>query len=893
MRSLDKLRLRARSLFRRLRVEDELAAEMRFHLEQQIEENLAAGMTADEARHAALRTVGGIEQLKEECRDMRRVNWIEHLVQDLRYAARTLRKSPGFTTVAVLSLGLGIGANTAIFSLMNAVMLRKLPLPEPDQLVQFIYTGPTGWNSWFGYTQFERFRDRTQTLSGVVASVPLRRISVTARGGSELSTGEVTTGNTFAVLGVNPRLGRLLSPMDDAPGSAVVVLSSNYWQRRFGADPAVIGEPVLINQLPFTVIGVAQPEFFGVTFGQAPDLWIPLRALDQIAPQKNRWTQTFTSWIRIMGRLNPGVQRDQAQAELDVIHRQLLLEELAASDKARSESMQKFVQASHLQLRPAANGTTAGLRRQYELPLTLLIAVAGLVVLIACANVANLLLARASARQREVAVRLALGAGRGRVLRQLLTENLLLWGLGGALALGIAWWGSAALLRGVSTGAATIPVDVRPDWMVFGFAAAVSLSTGVLFGIAPALRATRIDPGPAMKDNSRQTTRSSRGLDRVLVVVQVALSLALVAGAGLFVKTVVNLWTINPGYVRENVLMFSLDARLSGYTDDQSAALHRQLLWRFQTIGSVSAASVSAVRPVDDQAYFIDMVSKVDGRELADSERIKVAWNAMGPGYFATLGTPLLLGRDFELRDDKSAPEVVIVNESLAGRALPGENPIGHRLGKATIIGVVKDSIYGELREAPRAVLYHSVFQSGNSNLTYELRYAGDLTGVLEAARREVAAVDRNLPLFRVKTLRVQAEESLVKERVVAMLASFFGALALLLACVGLYGLMAYAVVRRTAEIGIRMALGARSPQMIWLVLRETLLLATAGIAVGIPVVLWTARYVKTMLYGVTPADPWNIGLAAVTMVGGAMLAGYLPARRAAGIDPMVALRQD
>jgi predicted permease len=878
-------------------VEDELAAEMRFHLEQQIEENLAAGMPADEARHAALRTVGGIELLKEECRDMRRVNWIENLVQDLRYAGRTLRKSPGFTAVAVLSLGLGIGANTAIFSLVNAVMLRKLPVPEPDQVVQFIYTtspgwNSTDWNSWFGYPQFERFRDRTQTMSGVVASVPLRRISVTARGGSELSTGEATTGNTFAVLGVNPRLGRLFSSGDDAPGTALVVLSSNYWERRFGADPAVIGERILINQVAFTVIGVIQPEFFGVTIGQSPDLWTPLRALDLFVPQPTRWTATFTSWLRIMGRLKPGIQREQAQAELDVIHRQLLAEDLAAAER-RSESMQRFVQASHLQLKPAANGVTGGLRQEYELPLKLLIAVAGLVVLIACANVANLLLARASARQREVAVRLALGAGRGRVIRQLLTESLLLSGLGGVVALAIAWWGSTALLRAVSTGDAAIPVDVRPDWIVFGFAAAVSLATGVLFGIAPALRATRIDPGPAMKDNSRQTTRSSRGLDRALVVVQVALSLVLVAGAGLFVRTVVNLWTISPGWDRDNVLMFSVDASLSGYTREKRAVLQRQLLERFQTIGSVRAASVSAVRPVDDQAYFVDMIGEVDGRRLADSERIKVAFNALGPGYFATVATPLVLGRDFELRDDASTPEVVIVNESLARRAFPGENPIGHRLGKATIVGVAKDSIYGGLRGDPRPVLYRSVFQSGNSNVTYELRYSGDSASVLEAARREVAALDRNLPLFRVKTLRVQAEESLLKERLVAMLASFFGALALLLACVGLYGLMSYAVVRRTAEIGIRMALGARSPQMLWLVLRETLLLAAAGVVVGIPVVLWSARYVKSMLYGVAPTDPWTIAMAAVIMVAVTTVAGYLPARRAAGIDPMVALRQD
>jgi len=825
---------------------------------------------------------------------------MERLWHDLRYSWRSLRKSPGFTAVAVLSLALGIGANTAIFSLLNAVVLRLLPLRNPEQLVQFTYTfpktGPDNWNSWFDYPQFERFREQSKTLSGIFGGTSIGRVNIAFRGTSVLARGDAYTDNFFSVLGVTPQTGRLFSADEDRADASVAILSDRCWRSQFGADPSIVGGTVTINQIPFTVIGITPPEFSGIALGSGTDAWVPLHTLDRFTPDKKRWTETFSSWMLIAGRLQPGVSRDQAQAELDVLHRRLLAEQLSVSELRDRENMQRFVAESHLVLRPAANGVNSGLRDNYTFPLKLLMWVAGIVLLVACANVANLLLARASYRRREIAVRLALGAGRWRVVRQLLTESILLASIGGALALAIAWWGSATLVRMISTGDSPMPLDVRPDWRIFAFTSVVSLLTGILFGLAPALRGTRVDPGPAMKEGARNATQSSRVLDRLLVITQVALSVVLITGAGLFVRTLQNLWAVNMGYERDNILMFSVDAKLAGYPPDRAAAVYHEILERVQALPDVQSTSASIVRPVDDQFSLIDQINEVDGRWLADRDVINVAWNAMSPGYFSTVATPILSGRDFGPRDKENALPVVIVNETLARRAFPGQNPIGHRLGDGTIVGVVKDSLYGGPREQPRPVLYHPLFQHGRDQeyrwgfVSFELRYRS-AANLLEQVRREIAVVDRNLPVFRAKTLRQQSAQSLLRERLLATVSSFFGALALLLACLGLYGLMAYAVARRAAEIGIRMALGARRDHMLWLVLRETLWLTLAGIAAGLPLALWAARYTQSLLFGIGSADPLTIAATIALLIGVAALAGYIPARRALRVDPMAALR--
>jgi predicted permease len=839
MRLADKMKRLFDNLIGRDRLETTLDAELRVYLDEMTERKIRQGIPPAEARRQALLEADGVDQVKEQVRDTWLGTGIETTIRDVHYAVRTLRRSPGFTITALLSLALGIGANTAIFSLLNAVVLRLLPVGEPRQLVQFAYTQPgpppNNWNSWFGYPQYERFSAQTKTLNGVFGGVGLGRVNVSYRGTAGLAQGDAYTDNFFSVLEVAPQFGRFFAAGEDRTDASVIILSDRYWRNRFGADPSILGATITLNQVPFTVIGITPPKFTGITVGSGPDLWVPLHALDRLTTDRKRWTASFTSWMLIAGRLQPGVSLAQAQSELDVIHRQLIEEQLSVSEIRSRESMKRFVRESHLELLPAETGMYSGLRNNYALPLKLLMWVAGIVLLVACANVANLLLARASNRRREIAVRLALGAGRARVMRQLLTESILLAIAGGVLALAIAWWGSTVLVRLISTGESPVPLDVHPDWRIFGFTAAVSLITGILFGLAPALRSTQVDPGPAIKEGARQATPSSRVLDRALVVVQVALSVVLITGAGLFVRTLGNLWSADLGYDRENVLMFSLDAQLAGYSKARAGAVYRDVLERLQALPDVRSASVSYVRPLDDHFYLVNAVEEVDGRKLPDRDRIRIAWNSMSPGYFNTTGTPILLGRDFDLRDNDASPKVVVINESLAARALPNQNPIGHRLGDATIIGVVKDTHYNGVLDKPRPVLYWALFQSPpNFDVSFELRYRSG-AGLLDQARRAVAEVDRNLPVYRARTLRAQTGQSLIRERLLALLSSFFGGLALLIACLGLYGLMAYSVSRRTGEIGIRIALGARRGHVMWLVLRETLWLALAGIASGIP----------------------------------------------------------
>src|SRR5438132_2860662 len=532
-----------RSLFRKNQVDRELDDELRAYQEMATEEKIKQGMSGRDALRAVRLEQGGVEATKEVLWSARWESFIETCWQDLRFASRTLRKSPGFTVVAVLTLALGIGANSAIFSLLNAVVFRLLPVRDPQQLVQFTYTGIGDWNSYFGYPQLERFRSEAKTLSGIFGGTGLDRVNVVFHSTANLAQGEAYTDNFFNVLGVTPEYGRLFADGDDLNGS-VAVLSDRYWQLQFGADPSVAGETVLINQIPFTIVGVAAPGFSGVRLGNSPDLWVPLHALDRFKPDRNRWNVPFTSWLAIAGRLQPGVTRAQAQAELDTIHRRLLAQQLSEVEQP-GQNLQKFVRESRLVLRPAKNGLPSGLREGYTFPLELLISIAAGVLLIACANLANLLLARASSRRREIAVRLGLGAGRTRVIRQLLTESVLLASMGGAHALLIARGGTAVLVRMLSSGDTHVPLDVRPDWVVFAFTAVVSLATVALFGVGPALRSTQIDPGPALKEGTGQATRVSRGLNRVLVVAQVALSIVLVTGAGLFVRTLQKLWKVD------------------------------------------------------------------------------------------------------------------------------------------------------------------------------------------------------------------------------------------------------------------------------------------------------------------------------------------------------------
>jgi predicted permease len=886
----------------RNRRDAELEEEIEFHLREEARQAEAAGLTAEQARWAARRELGNVALTMEDTRAAWGWMPIERCWQDVRYAVRMLRRNPGFAVAAVLSLALGIGANTAIFGLLNAVLLRTLPVADPQRLVQFANTIPL-WEtgspsaaSLFGYPQLAHLEAHATTLSGIIGGTGIGRLNVGFQGRAALADGDACTGNFFSVLGIAPQRGRLFSAGDDRADAAVAVISDSYWRNRFGADPAIVGSAIAINRIPFTVAGIAPREFTGVSVGSGPDIWVPLHALDRLQPDHGRWTEAFSSWMWMAGRLGPGVSRERAQAELDVLRGQFLKRQLAVSEIGGMPNVRRFVRDGRLVLRAASTGVSSGLRDRYAYPLTLLLGVAGIVLLVACANLANLLLARASQRRREIAVRMAIGASRGRLVRQLLTESMVLAALGGMLAVPLAWWGGTLLLRMISAGGAPLPVTVAPDWPVLAFAAAVSVATGILFGLAPALLSTALDPAPAMKEGSSRAGRRSRTLDRLLVVAQVALSVVLIVGAGLFVHTLHELWNVDMGYDRANVLLFSVDAKLAGYPADRAGAVYRNILARLRTLPGVTSASASIVRPVDDEFRLEQRVNEIDGRGLAEADEIHVSWNSTSPGYFSTVATPILDGRDFDLRDGERASPVVIVNQSLARRAFPDGSPLGHRLGDSTVVGVVKDARYGGAREQPGPVLYSPLFQHGPEReyrwgfVSFELR-SGGRGGLLDEVRRAVAAVDPNLPVFRVRTLVAQAERELVKERLLAALSSFFGALALLLASVGLYGLMAGAVARRTGEIGIRLALGARPGHILWLVLGETLSLTLAGVALGIPLALWAARYAKSVLFGVGPADPMAIAGAVVLLIGVAALAGFVPTRRALRVDPATAVR--
>ncbi|HXJ92812.1 MAG TPA: ABC transporter permease [Terriglobia bacterium] len=908
MRFFYKLPLRLRSLFRRNGVEQELSDELGFHLEADIAQRIAEGMTPEEARYTALRELGGVEQIKEECRDMRRVNFIDNLIQDVRYGFRMLAKSPGFTAVVILSLALGIGANTAIFTLLNAIVLKALPVQHPEELVQFSETYPNGSeNSFMSWPEFERIHDRNRTLSGAFAFTGIGRVNVVFEGKAGLAAGQLATGEYFSTLCLIPAAGHFFTDEDDKAKRPVAVISYRLWQRRFAGDFSIIGRAITVNQVPLTVIGITPAPFFGLEVGDSPDITAPMTLLGQLTAGQPDWEGAFDTWLEIMGRLRQGATRQQAQAEFSVIYHQFLTDYAPTAGADQRQSMARMLEKARLNVKVGTQGFKGGLRRDFSLPLQIVMIMVGIVLLVACANVANLLLARATSRQREIAVRLAIGAGRARLIRQLLTESILLAGAGGVLGLVVAGATSHLLLRMVSTGDSPMPVDLTPDLRVLAFAAGVSLLTGILFGLAPALRATRVDLTPSLKEGRSQfggqNRRRTLGLDRMLVTAQIALSLTLLVGAGLFIRSLQRLWAINPGYDRNNLLMFSLDPRLAGYKENgKLAGLYTQMLSDLRTLPGVRSASLSLVRPVDDEAYWVNGIIAIDGRKLAENENIHIAVNAVGPSYFANLGTPMLLGREFGPVDDQHSPQVAIINEILARRCFGDKNPIGHRLarhggGEFRIVGVVKDSRYGGVKDAPPGVLYQPFFQLSLADVffstTFEVQYSGGLSTTLDEVRRQVRSIDPTLPLFRVNTLEAQTRDSFVKERLIATLSTLFGSLALLLACIGLYGTIAYGVTRRTGEIGVRMALGAERANILRMVLRESMTLVALGIIIGVPAALATSRLIATMLYGVKPTDPLTIVTATAVLAGVALLAGYLPSRRASRVDPMVALRYE
>jgi len=870
--------LRLQTLFRRDRAAQRLDDEIQFHLEQQIIENIAAGMSPEQARYVAKRTFGNPTFLKENTRDTWGWRWLENLYEDLRYGLRMLWKNPGFTATAVLSLALGIGANTAIFSLMDALMLRLLPARDAQNLVLLHIQSDFS----FSYPIVRALAEQRDIFDGV-AGFSGWVFNADSRGSIVAVQGAVATGGYYETLGLNPTLGRFLTEDDDRPGAPLVaVISYGYWERQFAQDPRVVGQSLRLNGVPVEIIGVSPRGFVGANVGSIADITTTVAAVPRVDPSSASLVGAGNFWLRVLARPKMGVSVAEAKARLasvwpGIAERAIPADWPADRRKALADASFEF----------AAGGTGyTTLREMFWKPLLVLMAVVGLVLLIACANVANLLLARTTARQRKIAVRLAIGGGRGRILRQLLTESVLLSLIGAIFGIGLAWLLSRVLVAILSSGPMQVVFELAPNWHVIGFTSAIAIATGSSFGLAPAFQATAAGPSPVLKENAGMGSSRSRLLP-ALVITQVAVSLLLVIGAGLFVRTLQNLKNLDPGFKREGVLLVNLEGRRIGIPQDLPDAVQR--------VSGVISASVSTHTPLNGSTWSEPAVPK--GQLIPENDN--AYFIGAGPGFFETLQTPLLSGRGFTERDSGKSPAVAVINETYARRYFPGQNPVGQQLSAFVrgqredleIVGLSTDSKLAGLRAAPPPTVYVSYFQlTGNFPTTLEIRASGSLPQVASAIQKGLQPRFPDAPI-EVRALSEQVHAAIVQERMMATLASGFGALALALACLGLYGLLDYSVARRTREMGIRMALGARPGRLIGMVVRSAVQFVALGSALGLPAAWAASQLVRSMLFGLTPADPATIAGSALLLAIAALLAAYVPARRAANVDPMVALR--
>ena len=824
------------------------------------------------------------------------------LWQDLRYGARMLMKNPGLTSIAALTLALGIGANTAMFSLIDAVLLKSLPVRRPDELV--LLSGE------YSYHGLRVMREYDQVSTGLAAFTDVR-LGVSIAGQDEPTVlGHLVSGNYFSVLGVRPIIGRLLVDDDDrAPGAhPVAVISHGYWSRRFGADPEVVGKTIRLAGMPFTIIGVTPPEFFGAEVGRSPDIFAPVMMAPQFidAPPGSSSILEADNYriFTLFGRLKPGVTQTQALAGLDAPFRQVR-DELAKAFSGGKPWVAEQISRETLSVSSFSGGLSQ-LRRQFSNSLLILMSVVVVVLLIACANLANLLLARASGRKKEIAVRLCLGAGRGRLIRQLLTESLMLAVIGAILGLLFASWGRQLLLALMSTGSTPVSLDVRTDYRVLGFTGGVSILTAILFGLMPAFRATRVDLSPALKDNARGLGGGifRMRLGKALVVSQVALSVVLIAGAGLFVRTLYNLNHQRTGLKHENVLAVRVEPKGSDNKHANSARLsqiYRGLIERVEALPGVSSATLSNPSPFSRGSFdaaFRPGQLRVDGSPATDQNPILIA--QVYPRYFLTLGISLLSGRDIQLSDcSPDAPKVVVINKTLARRVFQNSDPLGRRLSRSDtdpgfeVVGVVDDVKFGSLREEFASVIYYPFPNgpTGRGQMTLQARTTGDPSSLTPAIRAEVRRIDETMAVFDVRPLSAFIAATIVQERLLTMLLSFFGLLAMLLAAIGLYGVIAHSVSQRIQEIGIRISLGARSRDVLRLVIGQGMKLVLIGVIVGLAAAFGLTRLLKTLLFGVSATDPLTFAVIALLLTLVALLACYLPARRATNVDPMIALR--
>ncbi len=827
------------------------------------------------------------------------------LIQDVRQALRTLRKSPVFTSVAIVSLALGIGANTAIFTLMDQVLLRMLPVQNPEQLVMLDQQGPTQGSvendHAFSYPMYQDFRHHSPVFSGVLARFPLS-MSLSYRGQTERAAGDLVSGNYFDVLGVRALAGHTFTQDDDrTPGAhPVAFLTYGYWQRRFGGDRSILNQTLLINGHPMTVVGIGPPGFHGTEVGRSADLMTPMMMKAQMTPTWNALDNRRNWWVNIFARLKPGVSVRQADAAMNVLYRQIQAEEVKAIQGWDQKQRDRFVN-KHLDILPGDKGQS-GLRQQVSAPLKVLMWMVGLVLLIACANVANLLIARAAGRQREIAVRLALGAGRIQIARQLLVESLLLAVAGGAAGLIVASWAGDALIQFVPVEAAARSFTTAPDLRVLSFNFAIAIAAGLLFGMAPALRTTRPNLATTLKDQVGNIAGGSSQVRfrKALVVAQMAVSLLLLVGAGLFARSLYNLKSVDPGFRAENLMTFSIDPSLNGYSQSRIQELYARLQQDIAALPGVRGVSMADIAPLTGDVNMSTVT--IEGHTRKEGEDMNPNVNNLGPGYFATLGTPLIAGREFTSRDAMGAPLVGMMNETAARSFFGNQNPLGKHFGfggrrgiaDIEIVGVVKDDKSDGLKKAAPRFVYVPYMQKKNiTSISVYARTSQAPADMASALRRAVQQADAGLPVFGMKTMQAQVDDFLFTERLIAMLSAVFGLLATALAAIGLYGVMAYAVTRRTREIGIRMALGADRAKVVRLVMGEVAVMAAVGIGIGLPCAVGLSRFVQSELFGVKAADGITLAVASVVLAAVSVLAGYVPAWRATRVDPVVALRYE
>ena len=839
---------------------------------------------------------------------------MDNLLKDLRYGIRGLRKRPGFSFIAIITLALGIGANTAIFTLVNAVLLKSIPVSNPEQLV--LFTDQTGEGTsvedsprsgpWrrYSYASYQYLRNHNQSYEDLIAfrsgesRLSVRQTGAQANAPAQRGRGHLVTGNYFSLLGVSAIKGRVITPADDSPSAPpVAVISHNYWQRQLNSDPEIIGKNLILNGTNFTVVGVTPPEFFGVRVRRSPDMWLPLSFHPQVELTRSFLEDNQVYWLTIMGRLKHGVHIEQAQAASTLALQQFLTEQAGSQ---LNEDRQKGIRNTSVAL-VAGGGGISGLRNRYSKPLWMLMAIVGMVLLIACANVGSLLLSRSAGRKAEISLRMALGATRTRIMRQLLTESMLLALIGGICGIVLSHLGVKLLVSLVTQDA---PLDTRPDLFILLFTAGVSLVAGVLFGLVPAVRSSKSDLVSTIKEKSRTGSGRLRfNLSSSLVVVQVALSMVLLTGSGLFARSLVNLQKEDVGFNRANVLLVGIDPRLAGYKPVQLANLYQRLVDRLSSIPNVTSVTMATFSPMSGTNRTSSI--KVQGYTPQPGEDQEVQDLLTGPKYGETLGVPLLRGREINERDTAVSTRIAVVNEKFVEHYFKGQNPVGRTIKfdedtdngqPLEIVGVIGNVKSQDQREQAEETVYRPILQIPDESafsVSIHLRTLSDPASLAPVARQAINEVDDKLPIFDVTTLSDQMQERLQQDRLIAQLVSFFGMLALLLACIGLYGVMAQGVSRRTNEIGIRIALGARGKSIIWMVLREVLLLVLVGLVIGIPVALMATRFVSSQLFGLTGNDPLTILGAAVILTFVAILAGFVPARRASRVNPLIALRYE